>query len=189
MEIKTYTDEELVSLFNNGDESAYEEIYRRYSTILYLFSRRLLNEQTEARDVVQDVFMNLWALSGKFQIEHSLSAFLYAAVRNRILKIFRRNKTYQKYIDSLDLFISSGVSVTDHLVRERQLSELIEREIALLPEKMREAFELSRKHNLSHKQIAERMNIAENTVKKQISNALRILKGKFGVWIYFYPFF
>jgi RNA polymerase sigma-70 factor (ECF subfamily) len=61
------------------------------------------------------------------------------------------------------------------------MEELIEKEIATLPPKMREVFELSRKANLNYREIAEKLNISDNTVKKQMSNALKILRSRLGV--------
>jgi RNA polymerase sigma-70 factor (ECF subfamily) len=61
------------------------------------------------------------------------------------------------------------------------MEELIEKEIAALPPKMREVFELSRKANLNYREISEKLNISDNTVKKQMSNALKILRSRLGV--------
>jgi len=60
------------------------------------------------------------------------------------------------------------------------LEVLIEKEIACLPSKMRQVFELSRKANLSHKQIATQLDLSEKTVKNQVNNALKVLKLKLG---------
>ena len=59
-----------------------------------------------------------------------------------------------------------------------QILEIVEAEIKNLPPRMREIFELSRKDNLSHKEIAERLNLSEQTVKKQVQNALKVIKNK-----------
>ena len=56
--------------------------------------------------------------------------------------------------------------------------EIIETEIAALPSRTREIFELSRKENLSHKEIAAQLGISEQTVKKQVQNALKVIKPK-----------
>ncbi|MNL67317.1 RNA polymerase sigma factor [compost metagenome] len=64
------------------------------------------------------------------------------------------------------------------------MTAMIEKEIAALPQKMREVFELSRKQNLSHKEIAEQLGISEQTVSKQVTNALKILKTKLGLMLY-----
>ena len=81
-------------------------------------------------------------------------------------------------------FLESNYSVTDHRIREKQLTELINKGIADLPDKMREIFELSRKNSLSHKQIAAQLNLSEQTVKKQVNNALRILRTKLGTMLF-----
>ncbi|RYE13029.1 MAG: sigma-70 family RNA polymerase sigma factor [Sphingobacteriales bacterium] len=89
------------------------------------------------------------------------------------------------YINSLAASINEGNCSTDHKVRESSLAAIIEKEINELPEKMREVFVLSRKHHLSHKEIALQLGIEETTVKRQISNALKILRVKLGLlaWI------
>ncbi|MNI50552.1 RNA polymerase sigma factor [compost metagenome] len=65
-------------------------------------------------------------------------------------------------------------------MRNRELAERIELEVAQLPAKMREVFELSRNAHLSHREIALRMDISDKTVKKQMNNALKILRLKLG---------
>ncbi|MNL51185.1 RNA polymerase sigma factor [compost metagenome] len=82
------------------------------------------------------------------------------------------------YISSFFETAKNTVNITDHLVRENQMAILIEKEIAALPLKMREIFEMSRKQHLSHKEIADQLQLSEQTVSKQVSNALRILKAK-----------
>ncbi len=71
--------------------------------------------------------------------------------------------------------------LTDHLVREKQMKAIIEREISKLPKKMRIVFELSRNEHLSHKEIAETLNLSEQTVTDQIKKALKILRTRMGM--------
>ncbi len=174
------SDIELAIRLKKGDQLAYAEIYDRYWGILYRYSRRLLQNEEEAEDVVQDIFVMLWSKGAELELKVSLSSFLYASVRNRILKHFEKSKVRGNYLRSLEHFIDNGECITDHLVREHQLAARIEQEVSLLPAKMREVFELRRKANLSYKDIAEKLDISEKTVKKQVSNALKILKTKFG---------
>lgn len=173
-------DAELVLLLNKGNQDAYAEIYERYWGILYRYTRRILQSDDEAEDAVQDIFVMLWAKSDTLEVKISLSAFLYAATRNRILKHFEKSKVREKHLRSLQQFIDEGISQTDFLARSNELAMRIEQELAQLPPKMREVFELSRKANLSNKEIAQQLGIAETTVKKQISNAIKALKSKFG---------
>ncbi|RZM28826.1 MAG: RNA polymerase subunit sigma-70, partial [Pedobacter sp.] len=84
--------------------------------------------------------------------------------------------------------MENQVQPPDTLVRQRDLAYQIELEIKALPAKMREIFELSRKEYRTHKEISEYLNISDKTVKKQISNALHILKAKLGPLLIFFLF-
>ncbi|MCD0488963.1 RNA polymerase sigma-70 factor [Pedobacter sp. MC2016-14] len=179
-EYSQLSDTELTVFLKGGDKNAYAEIYDRYWAVLYRYSRRLLQSEKEAEDVVQDIFVMLWSKSDDLELKVSLSAFLYASVRNRILKHFEKSKVRKNYINSLGNFMDNGTCITDHLARERELAARIEYEVSMLPEKMREVFKYTQKGNLSYKEIAEELGISENTVRKQRNNAVNLLKVKFG---------
>jgi len=178
---QSLTDNELASLLKTGDSGAFTEIYERYWAVLLRHARRMLQDDEETKDVLQDVFSTLWNKAPATDFNTSLSAYLYALVRNRILNLVVREKVKANYLSSLDDYLENGEATTDYAIRTRQLAQRIEEELALLPPKMREVFELSRKHHLSYSQIAEKLDISENTVKKQMSNALKQLKFKLGI--------
>lgn len=176
----TYTDEALFAMLKQGDKLAYAQIYDKYWPLLFRFSRKMLQNDEFAGDVVQDIFVMLWSKSESLELKVSLNSFLYASVRNRILKHFEKTKVRSHYLKSLEKFIDRGEEITDHALREQELAVLIEHEINSLPTKMREVFLLSRTANMSYKEIAKQLNISELTVKKQVSNALKTLKLKLG---------
>lgn len=181
---------ELLQRFKAGDKVVFEEIYKRHWAILFRHARRMLKNDEEAKDVVQDVFTVFLTRAFELNIQTSLSSYLYSAVRYKIFDLIDRSKVHTNYLSSLEKFINDGTYITDDTIRERELSKAIEREISQLPEKMRKVFELSRKHNFSYKEISTQMKISENTVKKQISNALKILRVKLGTVIsLFFLFF
>lgn len=184
--VKTLSDAELVDLLKSGDQLAYTEIYDRYILILLNHAYNKTRDREEAKDIVHEVFTTLWARRENFNCQSNLSGYLYAAVRNNILNQVVHNDVKGKYLASIAQFINYNNSqvITDHLVREHQLSSIIEKEIAELPPKMREVFELSRKQHFSHKQIAEKLEISEQTVSKHVTNALRILRVRLGIFIY-----
>lgn len=175
------SDEVLATLMGEGNHAAYEIIYKRYWPVLFRHSRGILKDDEEAKDVVQEIFIMLWKKAPDLVLNTSLSSFLYAAARNRIFDLISRKKVKNNYLASIETFIDQGTITTDHLIREKELSLKIEQEVSALPPKMREVFELSRKNNLSYKEIAERLEVSDHTVKKQISNALKILRVKFGM--------
>lgn len=173
-------DNELTVLLKSGDRAAYTEIYHRYWALLFRHARKMLRDDDEATDIVQEIFTSLWSKCGELEFSVSLSAYLYAGTRNRVIDLINRNKLKVNYLSSLQNYIDKGELITDNAIREHELASRIESAVAELPKKMRQIFELSRKGNLSYKQIAIEAEIAEGTVKKQISNAIKILKIKLG---------
>ncbi|MBT2561713.1 RNA polymerase sigma-70 factor [Pedobacter sp. ISL-68] len=181
-----YSDEELAILLQQGDEQAFAEIYDRFKGLLFVHAYKRLNNQEEAEDVLHDLFAVLWNRRTELSIETSLSAYLYTAVRNRIFKLISHKKITAAYVSLSQTAKEKGYTVTDHLVRTNQLAVLIEAEINALPPKMREVFILSRQKNLNHKEISEKLGLSEQTVSKQITNALKILRMRLGFIAYLY---
>jgi RNA polymerase sigma-70 factor (family 1) len=175
----TLTDQQLAFLLKNDDRDAYNEIYNRFKGILYRHAFSKLQSREEARDQVQELFIMLWTRRNQIESNDNLPGYLYRTLQNRILNIVAHNKLASKYMDSLKDFMNNGQIVTDHLVRESDLKASIEREVSQLPEKMRMVFILSRNMYLSNTEIAEKLNISEKTVRNQLYNALKILRGKF----------
>lgn len=187
MDYGNLNDAELVSLLKRNDDRAYNEIYQRYKWVLFLHALKRIRNREEAKDIVQDLFITLWDKRREMEIKGHLSGYLFTAIRNRVIKFISHQQVESVYISSLGNSINAGICITDHRTRENNLAEIIEREIQDLPEKMRQVFILSRKHNLSHKEISAQLGIEETTVKRQISNALKILRAKLGLyaWIIF----
>ncbi|SMD13263.1 RNA polymerase sigma factor [Pedobacter nyackensis] len=178
---RTLQDYELLDLMKSDDEAAFKEIYKRYFELLYIHAYKRLQNKEESQDVIQEVFTALWKKREYIMLVSSLRAYLYTAVRNKIFNNISHKHVESSYIQSVQHYIDQGICQTDYLVREHQLLALIEKEIAALPTKMQEIFCLSRNEHLTHKEIAVALNLSEQTVKKQVHNALRILKSKLGV--------
>lgn len=172
------SDFELFHLFKNGDDAAYIEIYHRYHKKLFLHAFKMLQDRAKSEDVIHDLFIKFFEKRESLILSTSLSSYLYTSIRNSILDIFSHNQVIEKHEQSLQDFMNKGEYITDNLIREKELKKIIEKEIAALPPKMREVFELSREAEMSYSEIAQELDIAENTVRKQISKALKQLRPK-----------
>lgn len=180
-EYKNFSDNELSAMVSLGDHVAYAEIYNRYKGILHLHAYKKLGDFEEAKDIVQELFTVFWDKRESIPPTTNLSGYLYTTLRNRIFNIIAHKDVESKYLSSIADFFNQGIAATDHLLRERELGARIEREIENLPPKMREVFLLSRKQNLSHKEIGEILTISESTVKNHIKGALKTLRIKLGL--------
>lgn len=185
----SFTDPELTVLLKSGDNAAFNELYNRFQGLLYIYACKIIKDNDEAADVVQEVFLYLWDKRSTITFKSSISVYLYSAVRYKFFNLLDKNKVRTAYKDSFQNFLDQGEYITDNYIREKEFSRLIEKEIAALPDKMREVFELSRKYNLSRKEIAGQLNLSEKTVKNQINNALKILRSKLGFFTFLILFF
>ena len=176
--LQAFPDDDLLELFRQNNVQAYEEIYRRYWSLLYISCCKILKDEDEAKDIVQEVFLSLLNKKLILEIKVSLSNYLYSSVRYKVLDRIKHSKIKDNYFISLSNYAGSGNNLTDGKLIEKEFIHQMEQAIQFLPPKMRVVFELSRDQNLSHKEIARLLDISDKTVKKQINNALRILKIK-----------
>lgn len=179
-DVRKLGDVDLADLLKSGDHAAFTEVYDRYKGLLYIFAYKRIGDREEARDIIHELFTALWEKHSSLNITGNLLPYLYTAVRNRIMDRIARQKVAARYLDDFQEYIDSDYSPADHLTRMRNLENLIEREIAALPPKMRKVFLLSRDTELSRKEIAQELDISEETVKSHMHHALKILKGRLG---------
>lgn len=166
------TDEELFKGVLGGNALYFEEIYNRYSSGLYCSAYNILRNREACEDMVQELFIDLWVKKDRLEIL-KLKSYLYTSIRNKVLMTLRSGKVVLD-LDVVEMLIDEHA--TDNLVLQKEILENLERGISALPEKCREIFVLSRKEQLSHKEIASLLNISVKTVKNQLTNALKRIR-------------
>lgn len=176
--LQSYTDLELIELMRNDDEAAFAEIYRRYSLMLISYSLKVIQVKEQTKDIVQEVFISIWKRRASLNLSGDLSHYLLKAVRNLSIRYIEKNITEKNFTKRLALFAQHLPSSPYTALEIQELEEKIEAAINNLPPKMKEIYYLSRYENLSYKEIANKLGIAETTVKKQVSNALHIIRNE-----------
>lgn len=176
----TYTDQELVALLTKGDEQGFEHLYNRYWDRLLHFAYQKTGDRVEAENVVQDVFVSLWNRRETLNIKADISHYLVVSVKYRVIRIFEQQRTQrlneQQSLSTFDVLDNS----TQEYLEFDELKQRLEKLICELPEKPALIFRLSREEGLSHKEIADQLNISERAVndslvktKKSLSVNLR----------------
>lgn len=173
---KSHSDSELLDALKSDDRYAFAEIHQRYWEMMYRHALKMLGEEDDAKDVVQELFATLWIKGKNIVLITSLSGYLYIAVRNRIINIIHQKNVRRDCLNSLASFAEENRDTTLEQISEKEILRVVEKEIQSLPKKMRNVFELSRYHNLSHKEIASQLDISDKTVKKQIGYAIKIIR-------------
>lgn len=172
-----HTDATLLSLVADDDKEAFTMLYRRYWESLFATASRALRSKTDAADLVQDIFLSIWNRRHDLRITGSLGAYLQTSVRYNVIKYIEKNITRRDYLVLLtEVLVNSQPPDAESQIQVKELQHTIQSAVEQMPKKMREVYQLSRKHHLSHKEIAERLDISDETVKKHIQHALQIIK-------------
>lgn len=173
----SHTDEALLKQMAEDDREAFTLLYRRYWEGLFITAAKALRDKEEAGDVVQDVFLSLWNRRHELRIEGSLAAYLHTSVRYKAIQYIEKNITRRDYLAMFaDVAIQYPPPNAEISLQLKEMEQAIGKSVARMPPKMQEVYLLSRQKHLSHKQIAEQLDISAETVKKHIHNALQLIK-------------
>lgn len=174
MQTPPNNDREFFDLLSTDAEKAFEWLFRRYFSELCQVVYRVAHDEHLAQDLVQEVLYELWRKRDKLTISISLRAYLKRAVLNRTLNHLRDNRHWssEEHVPEIAIEVSDPVD----MLRSEELQELVDAAIDELPEKCRMVFVLSRYEELSYRDIATELGIAEKTVENQVSKALKYLR-------------
>ena len=177
------TEKDLFEQIKIGDKSALEQIYKKYYTALYYYSKKIVQNQSIAKDIVQDSFFKIWENRSSISIHTALSSYLYRAVYNNSINYLKHQQIKDKHINSvkeqIEIAGSAFAISQDHgqsILIAKELEDQINAAIENLPEKCKDIFKMSRFDNLKNNEIADQLNVSLNTVQKQISIALKKLR-------------
>lgn len=180
MNVQRHTDEELLALMRQGEAKAFEAVYHLYAERLIHYASARLQSLEEARDMIHDLFVQLWVQRAELSVTVHLGAYLFASVRYRIIDHFRRSEVRRRYQDSLPV-AAQTVMDSDQSVRSKDAGQMLQRAIAELSPRLQEVFSLSRFQYLTTAQIAEKLGTSERTVKNQLTSALAQIRAKMPV--------
>jgi RNA polymerase sigma-70 factor (family 1) len=169
------TDEALVCLLRSGQTTALREIFMRYHGQLHKTVIGLLQDPEQAKDIVQDVFIDLWNRRETANIK-ILGPFLITSVRSISLARLRNGKIQAHHLSLIENI--QFVNQTEDAINVQELNQSLQDALSELSTRCKEVFVLSRFDNLSHKEISARLGITPKTVEVQIHKALTLLRKK-----------
>ena len=161
-----------------GKQSAFSIFFDTYWKEFYTYVYRILQDQEESTDILQDTFAAVWEQREKLSHVQSIKAYVYTIIHHKAVKSIKNNIKLRNLKDELSQYFPQHDDKLTQEVNARELAVLIQEEIQNLPPRMREIFLLSRNEYLSYREIAEQLCISENTVKKQVSSSIKQLKQK-----------
>lgn len=160
----------------NGDEIAFENMFREYYPKLVNFAQGIIKDRDVAEEQVQEAFANLWEKRLALKEDLHVFPYLLNSVRNKCFNIVNRKLVENKYKAETQSAYQATVLDYSYDENSEELVKKLNESLTKLPPKCHEVFKLSRYEGLSHKAIGEKLGISTKTVENHITKALRILK-------------
>jgi RNA polymerase sigma-70 factor (ECF subfamily) len=176
------SDVQLVARCASGDERALAELYDLFGRAAYALALRIVRDATQAEDVVQEAFLDLWRGAARFDPARSRPAsFLLTFVHRRAVDLVRREEARpQRGGDVEDIAARPGKDDVPASLVAREQGESVRRALAGLPPPQRQVLELAYFNGLSQSEIAEHLGEPLGTVKSRTHVALSRLRELLG---------
>ena len=170
---------ELLRLLKEGNMVAFDTIYNQYCKRLYAFVIRYVKLESDAEEIVQEVFIKIWENRSKIDVYSSFESYLFTISYNSSISLLRKRVHEKRYLEHVKFLqeVNNASELTDDLYFKELNSKLQSLLIELTP-RQREIFLLSREEGLTHDEIAKKLGISANTVKNHIVSVLSFLKSK-----------
>lgn len=165
----------------SGDTVAFSQLYNRYWDELFTLAAKMLRGEEEAADVLQDVFYALWQRREELAVRGSVAAYLHTSVRYRVRDYIAKNITRRDYLSLLtDTAVHTLPPHSQLRLELKEAQEAIQSTVARMPARVREAYQLRREQQLSYAEIAQKMGTSPETARKQVQQAMILIKNSLG---------
>ncbi|MBN1599483.1 MAG: RNA polymerase sigma-70 factor [Bacteroidales bacterium] len=169
-------EKELIVRLSEGDSATFEKIYYLYVKRVFHFAKRYVYNDTDAEEIVQEVFTKLWENRHNINPDLSFSGYILTITKNTIFNDNRKKVNHQAYCSYVINYLQKNTQNIEDEIIFKDICDLLNDTIEKLPAKRQEIFKLSRQQGLSYKEIAEKLNISEKTIETHMRLALRDIK-------------
>lgn len=178
-------DAALLRRLKEGSKDAFNALYDKYWQTVYAAAFKRLGNTDQAKDITQDIFLQLWLRREELHILH-LPAYIHTSVRNRVLNLLEAE---QKFLPFAELLLAElpGGDQADALARRNELLRVYEQLVDSLPPARQAIFRLRYNEGASSEEIARQLNISRKTVQNQLGKALARLRASLAcveAWVF-----
>lgn len=157
-------------------EGYFEDVYSEYFNPLYLFARSLVKSDDIAKDVVSDVFFNLWKSKSDLTQIKELKSYLFRSVKNQVIRTLSYDPRSFDSIETENCVKRIEKVNPEEVLLEKELIGIIEKAIQNLPDQCRLIFDMAKNKQMNYVEIATELGISQSTVKTQVSRAVAVVK-------------
>lgn len=173
------TDEQLMERIKNEDESALTILYRRHTPLLRTIVARVVNNDQDVDDLIQEIFLQLWRQADHYeQSKGKALGWIVTLARRRAIDRLRKRQAYARAEERLRNETERDIDPAGHhnvedVVIASDRSEVFKRVLSNLPDAQREALQLAFYRGLSQREIAAKTGIPLGTIKTRLELAVR----------------
>ena len=168
-----------ILLFENitkGNLKAFEELFRKYYSLLCNYAFKYLRDMDKCEEIIQDLFYTVWDKRGEIKIQTSVKSYLYRSVYNNSINYLKHRSIEYRYRQHvMESDNNTSPEVTNEIFAD-ELSEIIENTLNELPERSRTIFNLNRFEGLKYHEIAEKLSLSVKTIEANMSKALKLFR-------------
>ena len=160
------------------EEQAFELIFRKYYVRLCGFANKFIANAAEAEEIVQEVFLNIWAKKDRLKLDDEIKPYLFKSVQNLCFNFIEHQKVIDNYYSVIEVVYKNQKEDFDtyESVLFTEFQAKVDEAIGSLPEECRKIFRMSREDGLKYTEIASKLDLSVKTVETQMSRALSKLK-------------
>jgi len=165
-----------------GDREAFRELVNQYADFAFSVTFRILNEEEEAPDLVQESFITVWEKIGKFQVEMNFTNWFYRILVNKCFDVLRKRKRALKILPGDNLLNLPEPDDTEQKMDNEELAGIIKQLTNTLSPAQKVVFTLCDLEGLSHDEIAEITGMNKTSVKSNLNHArkkIRVMLNKY----------
>ena len=159
----------------NDDRKAFDKLYLLHWEKMYAMAWHRIGDEDLTKDIVQDLFINIWQRRAEIVIHTTFAQYLAGALKYRLINYYQSEKVKQTVLEKVFHQMSKITSSMDDLSMYKELEDALEAELDNMSENMKNSF-LMRLDNFSIKEIAARLNLAEQTVNNNLTEASKRLR-------------
>lgn len=172
-QLKNLSDKELIIKVKSSDANAFKEFYYRYFENIYKYILFRINNETNAKDLSQDVFVKIWENRKNLDPESNIKSYIFRSANNLLIDKYRKdsrqnNVSIENHIATLSL---------DEKINDDRI-DMIYKILNTLSDELRSVFLLNKIEGFKQYEIAEILDISLRTVESRISKVMGILKNK-----------
>lgn len=177
-EHKPVSDNEIIDRILNGDTNAYSILMRKYNQRMYRICKGFLKDEADIEDLMQNAYVKAYTNLRRFEGKSSFSTWLIRILINESLQKLNRTAKEQTLLenDLPDILHVSDQSNPEKISMNRELREIIEKNIENLPENYRVVFLMREVEKINIAETAEILNISEANVKVRLNRAKEFLR-------------